>query len=66
MFFFNLGEYTAEVTLPIFLPFLKIYQKVVFGPFNVPSVAISVLIIADIGNFETSLANSFDERFRAV
>ena len=34
MFFFNLGEYTAEVTLPIFFPSFRIDQKVVLGPFK--------------------------------
>ena len=34
IFFFNLGEYTAEVTLPIFLLSLYIGQKVVFGAFK--------------------------------
>ena len=34
IFFFNLGEYIAEVTLPTFLPSLKIDQKVVLGPFK--------------------------------
>ena len=34
IFFFNLGEYTAEVTLPIFLLCLYIDQKVVFGAFK--------------------------------
>ena len=34
IFFFSLGEYTAEVIFPIFLPLLIIGQKIVFGPFN--------------------------------